>query len=667
MASPARLSESENLFAQLVRFEMVTEPESACTFEQGLNIPRRTGVDIAECAAPSLFPDWPEPKAILAADYVGLCARTCVPLSGLVTTGATKLTTAETIDAIKAARNEARLLAEKASSRRLAFARGFVATAISHYCRGEQKGTYGLVAHPHARIIGELARDLDDDLAAYLLGTIYTVMLPPEDRASRGVFYTPPGASDRLMAMAEATGIDWHSVRVADVACGGGAFLAPIARRILRSRQWRSSVEAAQHLQTHLRGFEIDPFSAWMSQVFLSVAFCSVFPTSRCNLAGCVEVGDSLNKPLEEFGSYDLVIGNPPYGRVTLDKKRRSFFARSLYGHANLYGLFTDLALRLLKPEGRVAYVTPASFLGGQYFERLRALIGAEAPPASLDFLTSRDGVFADVLQETVLVTFQRGEARPFPVSFTNLMETGPATVRHAGMGVLPARRGEPWLLPRAPEHCALIASAKSLPHRLRDYGYAVSTGPLVWNRHKSKLGHVRTTGAVPIIWAEAVAPDGSGRFTLKAEARNHAPWYQSEGDEDMNVIGGPCVLVQRTTSKEQKRRVIAAALPEPVLKKFRRVSVENHLNMVRQIPGIEPLLDPAGMSALLNSESIDALFRCVNGSTAVSAYELEALPLPNPRDIQPLCELVRRHASRSEIDQFISGLYAHVRIGAAA
>ena len=40
--------------------------------------------------------------------------------------------------------------------------------------------------------------------------------------------------------------------------------------------------------------------------------------------------------------------------------------------------------------------------------------------------------------------------------------------------------------------------------------------------------------------------------------------------------------LVQRTTAKEQNRRLIAAELPASFIKKHGAVVVENHVNMVR-------------------------------------------------------------------------------------
>ncbi len=151
--------------------------------------------------------------------------------------------------------------------------------------------------------------------------------------------------------------------------------------------------------------------AAWMSQVFIDAVIAHLCGETTTRLRAVVHVCDSLEqKPA--CGGFDLVVGNPPYGRVTLSSAMREKFRRGLFGHANLYGVFTDLALRFTRPGGIIAYVTPTSFLSGEYFKTLRGLLGREAPPVSIDFIGERRGVFADVLQETMLATYRRGAGR---------------------------------------------------------------------------------------------------------------------------------------------------------------------------------------------------------------------------------------------------------------
>ncbi len=258
--------------------------------------------------------------------------------------------------------------------------------------------------------VGAAAARLDAETAAYQIGLAYTGMLPAEHRSTHGIYYTPPALTARLITQATEAGTDWTTARVLDPACGGGAFLTPAAQRIIEALPGCSPHILIQNIATRLRGYEMDPFGAWLSQVSLDAALLPVSRMAKRRLPVLVTVCDSLRRspPRERF---DLVIGNPPYGRVTRPAADRARFKRSLFGHANLYGLFTDVALRHARPGGVIAYVTPTSFLAGEYFKNLRALLGRDAPPATIDFVSARKGVFDDVLQETLLATYRRGAA----------------------------------------------------------------------------------------------------------------------------------------------------------------------------------------------------------------------------------------------------------------
>ncbi len=165
-------------------------------------------------------------------------------------------------------------------------------------------------------------------------------------------------------------------------------------------------------------------------------------------------------------------------------------------------------------------------------------------------------------------------------------------------------------------------------------------TGPLVWNRHKARLHDTPKPGRVPVVWAESVTPDG--RFILRATKRNHRAWFEPRGADDPNLVDRPCVLVQRTTAKEQHRRLIAAEMPPSVFGRPKLVAVENHLNMVRPI-GRRPKVPLHVVAAFLATEAADRVLRCINASVAVSASELGAMPLPLPEAVTAAMEQRKR------------------------
>lgn len=81
-----------------------------------------------------------------------------------------------------------------------------------------------------------------------------------------------------------------------------------------------------------------------------------------------------------------------------------------------------------------------------------------------------------------------------------------------------------------------------------------------------------------------------------------------------------------------------------------------NHLNMVRTIGA--PRVSPAAVAAVLNSDIVDQVFRCISGSVAVSAFELESIPLPPAAAMAPIEKLVANGASRAMIEKGLRCLY---------
>ena len=567
-----------------------------------------------------------------------------------------------------------KLASSVAREERLGFGRAVVLGVVSAYWKAlpavtgggwplrEPPSDVGFACVPEeieqqAERIGIAAAGLDVLDAGHATGVLYTGLMPDPFRSRLGAYYTPPALCERLLDMATEAGVDWRSARVLDPGCGGGAFLAPVARRMAESLNEGDARVALESIQRRLHGFERDPFAAWMSQVFLDAALGDLCGEAGARLQPVVRVCDSLEQAPADEG-FDLVVGNPPYGRITLSPELREKFRRSLFGHANLYGVFTDLALRFTRPGGVIAYVTPTSFLSGEYFKALRGLLGREAPPVSIDFIGERRGVFADVLQETLLAAYRRGGDRNAgTVHFISARPDGSIERTAAGTFNLPENPDEPWLMPRSVDQSALVRRVDGLPYRLADYGYTVSTGPLVWNRHKPSLRDRPGRGRYPLVWAESVRAEGV--FEFRAEKRNHKPWFEPKANERWVVTDFPCVLLQRTTAKEQSRRLIAAELPAGFIEEHGAVVVENHLNMIRPLNGA-PRVAPAALAVLLNSGVVDQVFRCINGSVAVSAYELEALPLPPPVDVKEIERLVKRRASRETLECAVERLYVN-------
>lgn len=462
------------------------------------------------------------------------------------------------------------------------------------------------------------------DVTAETVGQTYVDALSTQDRATHGRHYTSAALAAELWAMTQRA-LGWKrpqplTALVRDPACGAGALLLPVIRTHLAATARSEPELAIATLPNVIEGIDNDPSAVWLANVLLAaevLPLLAVTPRARRrNLPALVRVGDGL-APQESPARVSLM--NPPYGRVKLDADERARFADSIYGHANLYGLFMAAGLEGLDDEGVLAALVPTSYLAGRYFEALRDVIVKTAPLREIGFVEDRGTSFTGVLQETCLATFTRKKSRKVAISKVNGVSVPLASVTSP-------RRTGPWLLPRRADDAPVAAAAIDMPNTLSSVGWKASTGPLVWNRRKANLHAELGSGRAPIIWAA----DIDGGVVHRDRARDSTRYLALEGtDLDVMVLDHPALLVQRTTAPEQTRRLVVAALTQDALDALGgMVVVENHVNVLRASCE-QPKISMATLARVLATTTLDRVMRSLSGSVAVSAYELAAIPLP--------------------------------------
>jgi adenine-specific DNA-methyltransferase len=460
------------------------------------------------------------------------------------------------------------------------------------------------------------------------LGDAYVTALEPSVRSHTGRHYTPPALATALWEQAQATAGGRVDGLVFDPACGAGALLFAPLRSWLRAC---TQLEMVAGPSSAVGGCDLDEAAVWLGNVALAsvlLPWWAQLGSARQQRPGplpaLLHVGDGLAPHAPAAAA---VLMNPPYGRIRLDGHERLRWAHAVYGHANRYALFMAAATAQLKPGGVLAALVPAGWLGGCYFQRLRAHLAAVAPLDQVTYVRGRTAVFSTgVLQETVLASFVRGAA-PREIRCAALAANGQPARAGIGSALPPARPDLPWLLPREVSDVPLLRRASTLHARLPDYGWRVSTGPLVWNRAKDRISARRRDASVNIVWAA----DLEGGRLRRAPIRQPQRWLALRpGDDRALLLDRPAVLVARTTAPEQPRRLVAAELDAGCVAQWGgRVVVENHVNVLTCLDPQSPLTTRLLMS-LLNSAAWDRLYRCLTGSVAVSAYELSAMPLPD-------------------------------------
>ncbi len=175
--------------------------------------------------------------------------------------------------------------------------------------------------------------------------------------------------------------------RLLDPGCGTGAFMDGVVR-------W--SVATQTHLP-QLTGIELN------RQLAL-VAASHFQGHSNVN----VEEGDFLGAVLPS--KYDYVIGNPPYVSILrLDQEEKDLYRnsyRTATGRFDLYMLFFERALDVLRPGGRLVFVTPEKFTYVDSASSLRTIVSSH-DVQRLEFLP--ENTFGNLVTYPLITVVEKG------------------------------------------------------------------------------------------------------------------------------------------------------------------------------------------------------------------------------------------------------------------
>jgi len=476
--------------------------------------------------------------------------------------------------------------------------------------------------------------------ASYWLSSAYAMLTDEVYRKTLAMFFTPASLTRGLLDDLAAQGVDFGKHSFLDPACGGAAFLAPIAFRMQMALKDKglSPRQRLKHIERHLFGTDKDATLCKLSRQFLYMALHADIENARYVPTFSIEVGDSLKTQGGRLGRRDVVVCNPPYRKLAADEVALldASFERVIEAQPNLYSIFVYHCARLVRPGGVVALVTPTSFLSGQYFSRLRSFLIRNTEVEHIGMVCERLGVFIDVEQETALTVLRRREPDDrIQAQATVSVVSMDGEYTPVGTSVLPSG-GSVWPIPRAVADVALLKLAAVSRHSIADYGYKIRIGAYVWNRDKRPkyetardARKAKANTAVPLLWSRDISPDGCVNFDPDRKDGGHH--FVDLGDKlHAAVVRKPCVVLQRVTSNVQPRRLVAASVPLTIFVQYGGFVGENYVVILE--PAVDvPELQPTQLAELLSTHAVDRIYRCISGATNVSAFELSQLALPDP------------------------------------
>lgn len=157
--------------------------------------------------------------------------------------------------------------------------------------------------------------------ATYWLSFVYAAVTDEDCRKKQAMFFTPPSLTKGLLDDLSDQEVDFTSQRFLDPACGGAAFLAPIALRMrdALARRGVSPRQLLRHVERHLYGMDIDAGLCELSKQFLRMALYEEIQKSGYVPNFQVHQANSLTALGAKHGKMDVVVCNPHASSVCAD------------------------------------------------------------------------------------------------------------------------------------------------------------------------------------------------------------------------------------------------------------------------------------------------------------------------------------------------------------
>lgn len=512
-----------------------------------------------------------------------------------------------------------------------------------------------------------------DTIPLEFISSVYEEFVHKKGEAT-GAHYTPLHLVDFVLdGVLPWNEAQWN-LRVIDPACGSGIFLVKAFQRLVH--RWRLAHPAESVtapvltglLENNLVGVDSDPHATRVASFSLYLALCDEldprsywtdikFPILRERTiihSDFFKEGNALSDTVEAAGSYDLVVGNAPWGKNSA-KGPAIEWARThkhLLSDADVGPLFLRKAFHILKEGGHVSMVQPAlTILLGRWPKALKfrqALFNDRKVTEVVNFSAHRKELFPNASSAACCITITNTPADGQPIRYicTKLLHTAEDKYR---ISIDPLDVS--WVQPQEGAQDPHVWSALMLGGH-RELGLVrklKTTFESIAERKVKSLSGLRSKrGAVLAQEGIQVSPGGSERPALRSRRFLSTPDLNETGflsldatsvpvattlktrrNTDPEVFGSPQLLFKQSFTEDRGRFHAVCINPEDGLGV---VCSESYISVRANEDG-QDVLDAISLSA----NSLVGLFFLAATSSRmgfvpeVQPGEFYALPVPNP------------------------------------
>ncbi|RLG29485.1 hypothetical protein DRN98_08340, partial [Methanosarcinales archaeon] len=347
---------------------------------------------------------------------------------------------------------------------------------------------------------------------------------------------------------------------------------------------------------------------------------------------------------LENKKGFDVVIGNPPYGRLKqiIEDKKEKYFLSDVYsnlynyqvGNLNLYKLFLERAYNILKTNGYFSMIFPSSFLGENDSKELRKLFFEECKVDKMLEFPEKTRVFEGNTQAVCTLFYKKSRTDDYTVQIkTNISreEKGNLTL----LDFLTVKRSDLKKLTGEDYRIPLFSNPKVEWEILK---HISKYPPFKGDGKISPVGEVGEGHLHETFDKEFMSNDPGDDLLIKGI---HLDRYfvnlDPNGPKPRWIVNKEKFFEKKPEAKKnsQVERVIGRKVINMNARRRLRFTLLSPGYVITygikfiEVPKVERKINKFYLISLLNSTLLDRRLRLFSFQNNITNYDIEALPIP--------------------------------------